>query len=315
MVLSMAVFLAAAVMYVKYGGMFVLLIILMVLSGTLLCVLRPFFCRYTVDENGVFLQNRWCKKQNRTLLWGEIRRLTDVQGMSPLIGRRMDFYVLSASAELEGFEEAAFYLRMPQTVCIPKNEETTVCIGHYKETRLLTRAPFRSASQEAICRCSGAVYPAALRVSADIGLWFLGFFAAAALAAGLLVRWWLFMLMILLILGILVPVCVWEKRKFGARYFMDESGVYLSNAHLKRDNFQIKWKNVMQIQEKELIFNYGRGGQPRCTAVCYLIADKSFSADWERIFPYLRRGIICVPKGAETERCMERYSRRGMWKR
>lgn len=266
---------------------------------------RSLFCRYRIDETGIALYNRLNSKATRFLRWKDVLRLTVTSDIFAGTKYTQKYYIFSSSAVLDGFQGIEYYLKIPKTVVLPKNEEITRCVLFYKERFLDTRADFRDASQNACKQCEGEVYPSFCRTSFKLLILFgIPLFLVLSLIFLFIKAWILSSLFVLFLLGSCLSICI--GKKYRTRYLLNADGIFLINPHKKKRNHKIAWHSLVQVQEVCILFYDQRSVYQ---FDYYLLSEQPFHADWEKLSPYFRRNIVCVPKSEEVRNCIEQYSR------
>lgn len=254
--------------------------------------------RFTMDENGVSIQNRWYKKQNRSLSWEKIMRVSETAVFFGYSAQ--ECYLFSSdTGRLPPFQGIHSYFKRADIVVIPKNTETTACLEHYKIYRLNTCALYQNTD----CPCSGKVYPPVCRIYWTMMLILFLALGTAFATAGILSNQYA-----LIIVGIfLIIVALYPMRQIvrcQTQWKIDETGVYVSNPHYKSWNRCVSWSDLVQVHETALTLYYSKSNS---YMDCYLLSDQPFTADWDYIGSYIHRGILCLPRCEEVKRCIVRY--------
>lgn len=271
------------------------------------CLIAVFFwyglsrlSRFTMDENGVSIQNCWYKKQNRSLSWEGIMRVSETTVFFGYTAQ--ECYLFSAdTGRLPPFQGIHSYFKRIDIVVIPKNTETTACLEHYKISQLNTCALLQNTD----CPYSGKVYPPVCRIYWTMMLILFLVLGIAFTIAGMFSGQYAFIIGgVSLIIVALYPVR--QIFRCQTQWRIDETGVYVFNPHYKLWNRYISWSDLVQVHETALTLYYSKSNS--CMDY-YLLSDQSFTADWDYVGSYIHRGILCLPRCEEVKRCVARYSR------
>lgn len=257
--------------------------------------------RFTMDENGVSIQNRWYKKQNRSLSWEEIMRVSETTVFCGYTAQ--ECYLFSSdTGRLPLFQGIHSYFKRTDIVVIPRSSETTACLEYYRMRRLNARALLQNTD----CPCSGGVYPPICRRYWTVMLVLFLVLGTAFATAGMFSSQHAFIIGgISLIIVALYPVR--QIVRCQTQWRIDETGVYISNPHYKSWNQHVSWSDLVQVYETALTLYYSKSSF--CMLDYYLLSSQLFPADWDYIGSYIRKGILCLPRCEEVKRCVARYSR------
>lgn len=258
--------------------------------------------RFTIDENGISIQNRWRKKQNRSLSWEEVMHVSETTVFCGYTAQTC--YLFSSDTDrLPLFQGIRSYFKRTDIVVIPKNTETTACLEYYRMRRLNTRLLLQNTD----CPCSGEVYPPICRIYwTEMSILFL-ILGIAFIAVGILTSKYELSLTGGVPLIIAVLFTVRQIFRCQTQWKIDETGIDIYNPHYKSWNRCVSWNDLVQARETTLTLYYGK--PVVCVLDYYLLSSQPFTADWDYVGSYIHRGILCLPRCEEVKRCVARYSR------